>query len=180
MIIGCDVDGVIADLHPEWLRRYNAEYADNMQVADIVCWGLHTLVRPACGKKIYSYLSAPDLYERVLPLDGARFGVGYLRAMGHRVVFITSNAKGMTDQKWAWLERHGFLPAGDTAPDLVCATDKSLFMIDAMIEDYHENLLFSQARCRILLTRPWNASAQGPWKRVWSWREVCDQIKAAA
>lgn len=177
MIIGCDVDGVLADLHTEWLRRYNAEYADNMKVTDIVCWNIHTLVKPACGKAIYKYLSEPDLYERVVPLEGSRFGVGYLRAMGHRVVFITSNAKGMTDQKWQWLERHGFLPAADTAIDLVCATDKSLFNIDAMIEDYTENLRDTHAAYRFLLSRPWNAGAVGPWHRKASWRAICDYFQ---
>jgi 5'(3')-deoxyribonucleotidase len=180
VIIGCDVDGVIADLHTEWLHRYNAEYGDAMRVTDIICWDIHKLVRPECGTHIYAYLSDPDLYANVPLVEGARFGVGYLRAMGHRVVFITSNAKGMTDQKWRWLERWGFLPAGDTAIDLVCATDKSFFAVDAMIEDYAENLRESRASLRLLLSRPWNVAADGPWCRVPSWVGICEYFSTLA
>lgn len=182
MIIACDVDGVIADLHVEWLRRYNADHGDRLTPADIHTWEIHRFVRPECGKRIYDYLHAPDLYDHVPSIHGAAGGVEYLRRLGHRVVFVTSNVRGMTDQKWEWLARNGFLPAGPQAPDLVCATDKSFFAVDAMIEDYHENLRTSRAATRILLTRPWNAGEQGPWYRANSWPDIVQwlELRAAA
>jgi 5'-nucleotidase len=164
-----DVDGVLADLHAEWLRRYNADYGDAMTQDDIICWDFHKLVKPECGTHIYDYLSQPDLYERVVVLPGAQDAVQQMRDRGDRVVYVTSNAKGMTDQKWSWLERNGFL---DRAADLVIATDKALVLTDVLVDDALINVRAFRGPA-VLVTRPWNRGESWE-RRAFNWSQVLE------
>lgn len=140
--IACDVDGVIADLTVEWLRRYNRDYNDDLTPARIHQWDMVPAVKAECGHKIYDYLRDPDLYAQVPLIDHAQEGVAQLREWGHRVVFVTSCTKNMADQKWAWLERFGFLKSTlMQSPDLILAHDKSLINADLLIDDHLGNFL---------------------------------------
>jgi 5'(3')-deoxyribonucleotidase len=165
-----DVDGVLADLHTEWLRRYNADYGDTMTRDDVTRWGIETLVKPACGKRIYDYLSQPDLYEYVAEIPGAYNAVQAMRARGDRVVYVTSNMKGMTDQKWLWLERHGYLA---DARDLVVATDKSLVLVDALVDDALINVRAFRRGGGVLVNAPWNRGEPW-WLRAYNWSQVLE------
>lgn len=171
-IIAVDVDGVCADLHAEWLKRYNAEYSDDLTVSRIAQWDMVPAVKPECGKKIYKYLNDPDLYANVPVIEGAHDGITALRDDGWRVVFVTSCTKGMADQKWDWLERHCFLaPTKGQSADLIIAHDKSLIRADALLDDYDGNL-GSWMRRGILLDAPYNRAAIGAWTRIRKWSEV--------
>jgi 5'-nucleotidase len=171
-VIAVDVDGVCADLHTEWLRRYNAEFSDTLTVERIHQWDMVPAVKPACGKQIYKYLNQPDLYEHVPVIGGAKEGVDGLRDSGWRVVFVTSCTKGMADQKWEWLERHHFLaPTKGQSADLIIAHDKSLIRADALLDDYDGNL-GPWMRRGILLDAPYNRAAIGSWTRISRWSEV--------
>lgn len=170
--IAVDVDGVCADLHGEWLKRYNAEFSDNLTVERIHQWDMVPAVKPECGKKIYKYLNDLDLYDNVPVIEGAKDGVDALRDDGWRVVFVTSCTKGMADQKWEWLERNGFLePTVRQQADLVIAHDKSLIRADALLDDYDGNL-GSWLRRGILLDAPYNRAAIGSWSRIYHWKDV--------
>ena len=136
MIVACDVDGTVADLLHVWLGKYNADYDDDLTPEDITGWDVAPFVKPECGKKIYDYLRRGDLYDEVPVISGALEGVEDIRRRGHRVVFVTTCVKNMTDPKWNWLERHGFLPKGrHNQDDLVIAADKTLIDARLLIDD---------------------------------------------
>src|SRR5690625_2202655 len=61
----CDVDGVVADLLTEWVRRYNAKYDDDLSPEDITEWEMHRNVKPECGTDIHNFLRMPNLYSMV-------------------------------------------------------------------------------------------------------------------
>lgn len=180
-VIAVDVDGVCADLHVEWLKRYNAEYGDTLTVADIHQWEMVTAVKPECGKSIYKYLSQPDLYANVPVIEGAKEGVAALREKGYRVIFVTSCTKGMTDQKWEWLERHGFLVSGSRGnADLVIAHDKSLIQANLLIDDYDGNFNGWNSY-GILFSAPYNAAFDPPCNivRADNWKTIVQLVLAA-
>lgn len=178
MIIAVDVDGVVADLHTEWLRRYNRDYQDHLRTEDISRWDMDTVVKAECGKRIYDYLSQPDLYDHVAPIDGAWLGVQYLRGAGHRVVFATSCVQGMTDPKWRWLQRHSFLGEGRAqSGDLIVVHDKSLIRADMLIDDYPKNLEGFKG-LRLLFDAPYNRRSNLP--RVQGWHQLQDAMRDAA
>jgi 5'-nucleotidase len=171
IVIGVDVDGVVADLHPEWLRRYNVDYDDNLTSADITAWNTHEFVKPECGKKIYSYLSRADLYDRVEPVFGAQYGVSRLRHAGFQPVFVTSNVKGMTDPKWKWLEKFDFLKSQS---ELVVMHDKSLLNAGILIDDGAHNIKAFRGAQPLLFDAPWNRNESLP--RVCGWSEVLEAL----
>lgn len=162
MIIACDADGVICDLHAEWLRRYNRDYHDGVTVEDILSWDMHKYVKPECGKKIYDYLHEPDLYARVAPIAGALEGITQLRSLGHTVYFITACTYGMTDQKARWFEQHGFCKSKDgrsLPAEFVPMIDKNLLDARLLIDDAAHNVrqwIDEKHRPAILLNQPYN------------------------
>lgn len=180
IIVGVDIDGVIANLHTEWYRRYNAEWNDKLTINDVKSWDTHLYTKPECGKCIYDYLYDADLYDAVEPIRGALEGVNALRDEGFRPVYVSSVVRGQTDAKFDWLIRHGFLPYDPIKklvgghPDFVTAGDKSLILVDIMIDDAPQNLTPFWKRA-ILFNYPHNHRArrnEGLWTRVDSWSEV--------
>jgi 5'-nucleotidase len=178
-VIAVDVDGVCADLHVEWLKRYNRDYDDCLTIEGVKGWGMEAYVKPECGKAIYKYLSDPDLYANVPVIEGSQDGVAALREKGYRVVFLTSCTKGMTDQKWDWLEQHGFLQSRGNA-DLIVAHDKSLIRANLLIDDYDGNFKGWQGS-GILLSAPYNAHFDPPYHivRVDNWSAITKLVQVA-
>lgn len=173
-----DVDCVVADLMPEWLGFYNAEYDDHVSVEDVTAWGLEAFVKPECGVKIYEYLRYPYLYDNVAPIDGALTSIKWLRRHSYDVVFVTS---GIHEGKAKWLDHYGFLLSQvdyQYAPDLVIAHDKGLIKGDIMLDDNIKNLLAFDGT-RILFAQPWNSeidSRNSEYFRADDWADVIQYL----
>lgn len=149
-----DVDAVIADLMPVWLRLYNADYDDTMLPQDIKHWGIHEIVKPECGTRILDYLELPSLYDEVKPIDGAISSIHWLRQHSYDVRFVTS---GGFESKIKWLGRQGLLIGENYfySPDLVIAHDKSIINADIMVDDNIKNCENFKGKS-ILFAQPWN------------------------
>lgn len=154
MIIAVDVDGVVADMFPVWLARYHADHPEAPYALSDV-YG----ERAKRDTTMLAYLNDPTLYDEVLPVENATAAIQALRGAGHRIVFVTSCVKGMVDGKWSWLQRYGFLPAGEMqSDDLIVVHDKSMIRADALIDDLPRNVESWGTR-GILFSTPWNAGA---------------------
>ena len=189
MIIACDVDGVVAPLIQEVLRRYNRDWQDTLTINDIMNWDFYNLVKPECGKKVYDYFRDPDMYECLVPMDGAVLGIQRLRDMGHTIIFATSCYYGMVDQKATWMERYGFcLPpkSGGMLPDdLIIATAKHHLVADLLIDDAPHTIetWLKTGRRAIMMEYPYNktldiTSAYTPWlRRAHDWGEIIHYVE---
>lgn len=153
-IIACDVDDVVADLITEWLRRYCAEWQDDLTPEKLTSWMITDHVKPECGYGVFKYLTDPKLYESVMPFPGALEAIQELREIG-RVIFVTScEGRIQRDQKYGWLREHGFL--GDRqGADYITAKDKWLIGADFLIDDALHNVE-AFPRHSLLVTRPHN------------------------
>jgi len=103
-----DMDAVTANLHDEWLRRYNNDYNDNLEYSDMVTWGMHEYVKPECGKRIYHYLGEPGLFRNLAPMPHAIEVIRKIHDDGHTGTFVTSspvNKHAFVD-KFDWLCDH--------------------------------------------------------------------------
>jgi len=169
------VDGVVANLMEGWLRLYNQDHGTTLDTRDITQWDIHKIPKIAeQGVKIYDYLHRADLYDSVQPINGAQEGVQGLRELGHRVVFVTTNVKGMTDPKWTWLEMWGFLPKGrHNQDDLAVVADKLLIDTAIHIDDKPatiEDWVEKKHRRGILFEQPWNSHAlDHKHSNFWMW-----------
>ncbi len=173
MIVAVDVDGPVADLHTEWIRRYNADYKDSLVEHDVVTWDIHKFVKKECGYKIYDYLRLPDLYEGVKVAFGAREGIEFLKQQGCRVVFVTAAPTGFSDDKQRWLVREGFLDKRQhTHEDLVVARDKNLIRAQVLIDDGPHNIESFQG-LSIVWDAPYNKTIKKPkYYRMAAWPEL--------
>lgn len=174
-VVLCDVDEVVADLHSEWLYRYNEKYNDNLTPDDITDWNLSRLVKPECGDKVFDFLRMPDLYQHVRPVEGAKEGVDRLRDGGYRVIFVTSCVIGSMDQKARWLLRHGFISDRHSPRSLVIARDKFLVRGDVLIDDAPHNLEPFPGH-KILVDRPYNRAATVGF-RARDWNSIVQLIQ---
>lgn len=156
MTILFDIDGVLANLHPAWLRRYNLEYNDTMTPSAVTEWDIHKLVKPECGTKIYDYLDY-TIYDEVKPVSGALGAVKFARQLS-RVVFVTTPCNNHGGAKLVWLNKHGFEV---DKKDYVECHDKSLIRGDVLIDDCPLNLI-GFLGVPVLFDRPWN---QDSWIR---------------
>lgn len=175
MIVACDVDGVVADLLPEWLRRYNRDYGDDLTPERITDWGIDRFVKPECGDLIMRYLCDATLYGRVAPVEGALWGVEALRDEGHEVIFTTScHPGGSYEQKLCWLRDRGFIRHHD---EMVAIGNKSLIAADIMIDDGGHNVtrwVAQRHRPAVLFSAPHNqhVGTHHLIRRVATWQEV--------
>lgn len=168
-----DVDAVVADLLPAWLAMYNHEYDDTLSPEQITQWDMTSLVKPECGKKIYSYLTRDDLYELVDPIDGAISSIHWLRQREYDVRFLTS---GVQPAKINWLGNHGLLLSEHFlfSPDVIIAHDKSLIKGDILIDDNLKNCESFVGKS-ILFAQPWN-NVVSQFFRAEGWPDVIQYL----
>lgn len=176
-----DVDDVVADLCGAWVRALNLQHGTSVQPEDITSWDIWRFFPDVARDDVYEPLYEVGFYSTVEPIEGAPHMVKTLRAMGHRVVFVTSSNLVSTAEKGRWLFRHGLVsntwdredgPFGDFAP----VSDKSLIRGDVMVDDRPENLLASWCPHRILFDRPHNRQDLR-WRRATSPDEVCAVVE---
>jgi 5'(3')-deoxyribonucleotidase len=179
MIVAVDVDDVVADTMPAWLRLYNFDYNDHLKPTQIKEFGkMERYVKPECGKAIYRYLERGRfLYDGVQVMPGAVKAVDDMLNAGHRIVFATNvQAQRMYDAKLAWLDMHGFWPdvlCGDLGQDYVAIKDKSLLAADVWIDDRAETVraVRLMGKRAILFDRPWNR-AENYAPRLLAWQDL--------
>lgn len=142
-IILLDMDGVIVDMAKNWRNVYNERYNDNISAEEFGSFygGLHELVKPECGEKIYDLLKEPGFFERLDPMPGAVDGVQLLVDSGNDVVLVTS-ASGdaeISRGKIIWVEKN--LPFLDPKTAMVMTRRKELVYGDVLVDDSVENLV---------------------------------------
>jgi 5'-nucleotidase len=152
MLIATDLDSTLNTLGATWLALYNRDYDDNLTNDDIKSWDTHKYVKPACGKRIYSYLNEPNLYIRCDVQPGAQDVInGWLKA-GHEVLVVSSCARGSYDAKRDWLKVH--FP-GIPPDNFIASHRKDLIRADVLIDDGFHNLVNFPGE-RILFKAAWN------------------------
>ena len=180
LTLALDVDEVVLDMIPEWLRRYNKQYGDDVWAEDVDRWEFNE-VCPKAGMKVYDILREPGFYSCVQPIPGALEDVQLARSLGMRVVYVSSCVVGTVDDKVKRLIELGFLPEGKTQRDFFAATDKSMVNADVLVDDNLDNVkrwIMDTGRRAFLREQPHN---RGRWcvaPRVNSIREVLGLLTA--
>jgi 5'(3')-deoxyribonucleotidase len=168
-IVGIDVDDVILELVPAWLKAYNQDFKDNLKLEHITDWNIKKFVKKSCGKKIYDYIKSPDIYNEIKPVKDSLWGINALREMGYRVVYITVNNYG--NAKYDLLLKYGYMVSGK---DFVMAEDKSLIKSEILLDDNYNNIINFCGE-GFLMTKPWNKNFNYA-KRVRSWKDFIKKI----
>jgi 5'(3')-deoxyribonucleotidase len=159
MIIGLDVDGVLADLHAPWISWGNQVFGTNH---------VHFLEWDDAGKWWgpggYKFLT-PEIYldDTVKPIWATQAVVARLRELGHEIRFVTSCTPGSEDAKYGWLLRHGY---AQHEREFLPMHDKSGAPVDILVDDGAHNVeAFGEDR-GILVTAPYNWFSQWRGPRI--------------
>lgn len=148
MIIGVDVDEVLAQLHDPWdewiLERYGI-------TADWSSW--HIDKTTGIGGEVFSFI-APEIYTdgTVKPFPQANLALSMLREAGHTIWYTTSCIRGTTEAKLDWLKGYGLW---DNADEYKPGRDKNLPELGWLIDDGHHNCVAADCSA-MLITAPWN------------------------
>lgn len=140
MKIAVDVDGVIYDLLPEWLFRYNYRCNDALTPDQITEYDIMKFIKPGCKQIMRDILHHSELYTRVTLVPGAVQGIKALREAGLEVIFVTA---GINPGKIWRLAKDEFLRTPEDpnlSGDWIVTSRKELLGgIDFLLDDYWLN-----------------------------------------
>ena len=157
MIIGVDVDEVVASLHAPWLEWIDLHYG--VKVERFTQWEIDQQI-PQVGKNVYKFLR-PWIYDRdfVTVLPGVHPALHEIRK-NHFVVFVTSCPNNTEDAKYDWLLRHDILRPGQY-DQFISTMDKSEVEVDILVDDHAANVVNFQG-LGVLVTRSHNRTSPYP------------------
>jgi len=137
--IGVDIDGVISDSYPLWLKELNRHYGKNITVIDN--YDMH-LAFGVTMEDMNNFFETN--VERLLmmpePIPGAKEGIDTLLREGHEVIYITARTPEQKDLTVRWFvmreihHEHVLCTGFGSKVDVV-----KQWGIEAFIEDYQVN-----------------------------------------
>lgn len=135
----CDIDGVLANLLPEWLHWYESLGGEHVDPIDVAHYEMSKVVQDV--DKCYRALGFVD-YADVKPFPGIGDAVMKLRKAGWTLRFVsycTPSAPTHFAQKIAWLTKH--VPGFKPAEAIFCASEEKQFIDgEVLVEDYPRTL----------------------------------------
>lgn len=155
MKILIDMDGVIANIMPLWLKWYNRDYHDNLKEEDVTDWSIERIVKPECGTRMMHYLGYEGFFRNAVPYPEAKEVIQRLLDLGAEIWFVTKSThygRYMVREKSEWIAEH--YPHIGQEKILFCKY-KSVIPGDLMVDDYFQNLRGFNG-IKVLFERPWN------------------------
>lgn len=131
--IAIDMDGTIADSVKEQIRRYNAQFAESITVANLRGTTLEAVAPPSRREAVRRAVRDESFFDALEVIDNAREVICEL--VREHDVFIVSAAMEIPESftaKHRWLRRHfPFIPERN----VVFCGDKSVVDADYLIDD---------------------------------------------
>lgn len=194
MIIGVDLDGVVAELHSPIVKWHNRVYETSHTVSDITRYDLTKLwggTPEEVKRKIGEFYQSLE-FANVEPIVGAITGTHYLASrLRRQMAIITARPHYLEEQTRQWLGKHFperfsevfftdtiFKTSISKKPE-ICRTQG----VDLMIEDSAEEAIdcANEGLPVLLLRRPWNAGHEFPKGSlvtpVRSWADIVREVK---
>ncbi len=189
MRIGIDIDDVLTDSLPEFLRAFNRRFGLQISVTEAgwEIFGRHPEIPREEIRAFFAELHHADFLGSRPLLPGAREGVERLHGGGHRLFIITGRLRQDRTITERWLTRNGLsfffeeiIHRDGIDAGLHKRRAAERLRLDVLVEDeYHVALAAAELPVWVLLfDRPWN---QGPLPprvlRIRSWPDViafCD------
>ncbi len=191
MIIGIDVDDVLADFMNSMIKYHNDRYNTDYSREDFKTYNLWETIggnEEDTVKKIYDFYHTSH-FDNIPPTEGSQDAVKELNK-NNVLRVITSRPYDLHDQTLKWLDRY-FLGkfeeahfTNEWAGGIGKPTRKRDMCkehgIDILIEDSlaYANECASDRTRVYLMNRPWNQSENLSKKitRVYSWKDILDKI----
>lgn len=173
MIIGVDIDNVIADTEKELRRVLFERRGLKLTREDITSYSLDDVagITRADLKDIIALFNHGDIFSRLDVIEGARETLELLKVR-HRIELVTSRPATVEARTLDWLERNG-IPFDDlifAKESKVNGTPYELFLEDQ--ENFAVELA-EEGTYVLLFDAPWNRHIEHEnMTRVCSWQDV--------
>lgn len=164
--IAIDHDGVVADLHTEWINRYNRRFDDKKTIEDVVEWDMEKFLTKAPSGYVRNMLNEPGIFYASSDIVGA---VGALIDFSkiHDIYILTSASQQTAFfEKKLWYKERVDPWAGYPVSERMIAVSSAeikkevLDGFDVFIDDYHMNFNgVNENVVRILMDAPYNRTA---------------------
>lgn len=173
MLIGLDMDGVIAD----WDGYLDGQLDLVPELAQFPRqphrgWNDYKTTAPEHKKLVYKILEHPEFYPNLPAMPGAVDAIKKMREDGHDIVFVSSpwvsNPMGF-QAKADWLKRH----VGSWAREnLFLGGDKTLVRCDVLVDDkpvMKGRYIDTPPWTRVFFDQSYNSMLPGP--RILNWTD---------
>lgn len=176
-----DIDGVVADSFPVFLKEINEYYGKNITIIDHYDMAKVFNV-PWEEMRFFFEENMEHLYKSPKPVSGAVSGIYSLLEKGHEIIYVTARTCGAQEEATCrWFDAHKIpkekiVFAGGTSKTQAVKD----FSIDIFVEDFIDNALdiASLGIPVLLLDSPYNQAVLPPnIIRCYSWKEIMDNIE---
>ena len=192
MKIGFDLDDVVADFFPAFLRFYNQRHNQNYSLKDIISYWIWEV---GIGKDKEEAIALVDefhdseCYDDSPPVKGAREGLEELKQLHPVLYIVTSRPLRFREKTDRFIGNHfSEIPltmcysndfhdgSGYSKADIGKNLGLDLFVEDCL---KYGVALAKAGIPTLLLDRPWNQNGQplGNITRVYNWEEIVREIK---
>jgi len=189
MLIGVDLDEVLADLITSFVNYHNSKYNTSFQKNDFFSYKLWDVLK--CSKedaiqRMYDFFKSP-CFNEIQPIKDSKEVLSYLKE-NHELVIISSRQELVHEDTRGWINYHFpktfskiyfsgnfYSQTGDKTKLQICKELNT----DLLIEDALEYALECQEETKVLLfDQPWNQSKKLPDNihRVYSWKDILNYI----
>ena len=138
--IGIDVDDVINDFFPHWVKSYNKKFKTNLDYLSVDDWDLRKIFSDdEDWKEFCSVIDDPDFYETLEVDKLSQVVIQELQDAGAEIYFITGTYPNQVPKKYNWIKKY-FPNIPDKNILFVPAESKMNVSVNIYIEDNPENL----------------------------------------
>ena len=128
-----DLDGIVVDMIPPWLKRYNARTGENVQLSDVVEYDMGLVCKNQ--RVLYDILNEKGFFYNMEAMPGAVACLQTLANDGYDVVILTQppeNAGSAISDKQRWIKDR--FPSFNLKNMIFCSR-KELIAGDLLFDD---------------------------------------------
>ena len=145
----CDMDDVLIDLLPHWIKMLNYSYGSSVSVDDITEWDISKCIPALTKEQIFSIVMRPSFWETIPTAQNGQWFIRNLLTEGHKVKIITASHYEVLPSKMRrFLQLYPWL----TWDDITVTSDKQSIKGDVLIDDAPHNLVGGEYE-KILLSK---------------------------
>jgi uncharacterized HAD superfamily protein len=189
--IGIDIDNVISDSYPHYLKKFNSTYNTNILYEEITDFYYLEKYRDKNQKELHGFIDTlvvDENFQLSLPVyPDASNCIKKWSNEGKSIHYITARPQKAYKSTLKWLKNNGFWVKGATLDmfDEINHTKDYEFKKEVVAEKNIHLLLEDSVAIAnavnipvILFDRPWNkGKLRSNIHRLKNWKEVCDFVK---
>lgn len=137
MIILIDLDGIVVDLLPNWIKEYNNLSGDSLSIEMVNDWSLGNVIKKENKKLLYQVFNKEGFFKTLPPIEGALETLKRLSKRHELYVASAAEHPHVAAEKLHWIKNNmPFI----SLKKVFLGHDKYILRGDCFIDDRKLNL----------------------------------------